>query len=414
MGLNRFLVVDGDQGNALFFEMLFKDLGFEPSFATTGHDALEVVKVQHTQMIIVAWELSGMPGTVFIQKARHARNRRYMPCLIYSKRMSESDIKLTKDLGFPDILQMPLKKDEVRTRIQEIIDREDNLDPVESTLRKMDSYILGGKPQEALKLLRDHLFKPGPFLCQVHIMACVIWMAMGKHDKSRENIDQALSIEPDNCKALQTKAKLLSKLGDHEGAINILSELHKSSPANIGTQVKLGSAYIEADRHDEAREVLRGVLDTDPDNQDAKDQSAIIAFKEDDMSLAAQLVAETEAGDEMATIFNSMAIAHISKEEYEAGIVTYKKALKLLSDKARTHLLNYNLGLAYKKMGDLENAFEFFSHAYLTDPSYEKAYSSLAHAAKTLKDKNLKPNKELVAKVKEARNQHKTSNNQAS
>ena len=414
MGMERFLVVDNDQGNALFFEMLFKDLGFDIHLATTGDEAINIVKEKHIQMIIVAWELAGMPGTIFIQKARQSRNRKYLPCLIYSKRMSEEDVKLTHDLGFPDILPMPFNKEAARTMVEQMIERENNLDPIEANIRKIDTYIANGQPQEGLKLLGPKMYVEGPFLCRVETMAALVWLAMGKLDKAKESVDKALAIEPDNNKTLQAKAKILSRLGSHDEAIEILSKLHESSPANLNTRIGLGSAYVKADRHDEAKKVFEGIMEIDPDCQEAKDEVAVMAFKEGNMSLAEQLIAETEAGDEMASVFNNMAIGQINKDEFDQGIGTYLKALALLSDKARTHLLNYNLGLAYKKKGDIEDAFKYFCKSYLIAPDYEKAYNSLAHAAKVLKEKKIKPDKELVAQVKEARTAFKSSLDKAS
>lgn len=409
MSIDRFLVVDNDQGNILFFEMLFRDMEIDIHVASTGDEAMKIVIEKHIQLVIVAWELQGMPGTVFIQKARQSRNRKYLPCLIYSKRMSEDDVKLTKDLGFEDILPMPFNKEAARKIVEDLVERENNLNPIEVSLRKMDAYIANGKPQEALKLLSAKMYKEQAFLCRVHTMATYIWMAMGKHDQAMESIENALQMEPHNNKALQAKAKLHSKIGEHDKAIEILSKLHDDSPANLNTRVGLGSAYVNADRHGEAEKVFEGIMDIDPDYQPAKDEMAIMAFKDGDMSLAAQLVAETEAGDEMASVFNSMAISKVSHSEFEKAIEIYNKALDLLSDKARTHLLTYNLGLAYKKQGKIDTAFQYFCNAYLTAPEYEKAYNSLAHAAKVMKEQKIKPDKDLVARVKEVRNDYKKS-----
>ena len=185
--------------------------------------------------------------------------------------------------------------------------------------------------------------------------------------------------------------------------------MHEDSPSNLNTRVGLGSAYVSADRHEEAKKIFDGIIEIDSDCQEAKDEMAVMAFKEGDMSLAAQLVAETEAGDEMASVFNSMAISQISGSKFDMGIDTYKKALTLLSDKARTHLLTYNLGLAYKKKGELQKAFEHFSKAYIIAPDYEKAYNSLAHAAKSMKEQKLKPDKGLVQEVKQVRQEYKES-----
>ena len=403
MSLERFLIVDNDTANTLFFEMLFKDLGYNPMTSSTGAEALKIVKDHHIQFVVVAWELQSMPGTVFIQKARTMRKKKFMPCLIYSKRMSDEDVKLTESLGFKDILPMPFDKKAAREKIEQVIAYENNLDPIESTIRKLDSYLGEGKPQEALKLISEKIFVKGPFQALAYATTAQVWNALGKTEKAFEAVDRALEIEESLLPALTTKAKLLSREGKHDEAIAILNALHQESPKNLSTRVNLGSAYVSADRHDEAKKVFDGIMEIDSEFQPAKDELAVMAFKEGDLSLAEQLIAETEAGDEMARVFNNMAISQIANGDFDAGISTYRNAMRLLSDKARMHLLYYNMGLAYKKKGELTKAFQSFAESYTIAPDYEKAYAFVAQIAKNMKEKQLKPDKELVAKVKAAR-----------
>ena len=253
------------------------------------------------------------------------------------------------------------------------------------------------------------MYKSEELKCRVHTMAARIWMAMGKIEKAQESIETALEAQEDDVKALQVKARILSRQGNHDEAINLLTELQNKSPKNLSTRVGLGSAYVSADRHEEAKQVFSGISEIDPDFQPANDEHAILAFKEGDISLAEQLIAETDAGDELASIFNNMAIGQINSNNFDNGISTYHKAMNLLADKARTHLLNYNLALAFKKKGDLGKAFEHFCQSYILSPEYEKAYNSLAYTAKIMKEKAIKPDKNLVQKVKEARKTFKSN-----
>ena len=403
MGIDRCLIVDDNSANSLFFEVLFKELGYTAYTATTGDEGLKIAVQNHAQFVVTAWELSGMPGTIFIQKVRSARNRRFLPCLIYSRRMSEEDVKLTKDLGFKDILPMPFDKDGASEVIRDVIRRENNISKTEVTLRKMESYVLDGKPQEALKLLSDQILQKGEFQCRAYTVTADIWNRLGKTDKALQSAQQALEIDADYTKAKQVLARIYSRQGKHDEAIDLLKDLNKSSPLNMSTKVNLGTAYVEADRHDEAKQVFDDIMQTDDSCQEAKDGMAVMAFKEGDTDLAAQLIAETEAGDELARIFNNMGISQISSGHFDEGISTYKKAMSLLADKARLHLLSYNLGLAFKKNKNFAEAFVEFGKSYVQAPNYEKAYASLADMANQLKSSGSKPDKDTVKQVKAAR-----------
>ncbi len=404
MAIERFLILDDNSANTLFIEMVLKDLGIKNVFKSpTGDDALIQADRNHIQFFIVAWELRGMPGTVFIQKMRSKRKRYFVPCILFSKRMSSEDVKLTKDLGFKQILTMPFDKDTVKQMIGDMLTYEANLDPKEVTIRKIEMYHLEGQPMEAYKLFSEKLFDPSPFRIRALIAAAEVMMSLSKYDKAEKCLTDALNEEPDNNKALQLQAKILTRRGQHDQAVALLERLVLSSPKNISNKINLGSAYVEADRHDDARRVFTEVMQEDPDNQDCKDQMATLAFKEGDFGLAEQLIAETENGNELARTFNNLAISQVTKGHFDLGIITYNNAMRMLADKARLYLLHYNLGLAYRKKGDLAKSLDELTKSYVSAPSFEKAYVAIARVVQELKEKGIAPSTTLIKQVKTAR-----------
>jgi tetratricopeptide (TPR) repeat protein len=385
MAIDRFMILDDSTGNTLFYEMLLKELGYSNiTICPTGDDALIQADKNHIQFYIVAWELKGMPGTIFIQKARAKKKRRFVPCIIYSKRMAPDDVKLTKDLGFTNILSLPFDRQQVKDMISSIVAYESNLDPRENQLRKIEMYVWDGSPGEAYKMFTDDLFSPGPFQTRALLAATEVFMGLAKIDKAEKCVNDALRNSPDNNRAMQLKARILSRKGQHDEAIMILEKLVKGSPKNISNKINLGSAYIEADRHDDARKVFKDIMDEDPGNQECKDQMATLAFKEGDFSLAEQLIAETENGNELARVFNNLAI-------------------RMLADKARLYLLQYNLGLAYRKKGALDKSLKELAASYTSEPTFEKAYVAIARVVGELKAKGIKPEPKLIRDVKQAR-----------
>ncbi len=410
MAIERFLIVDDNTGNALFFEMILKELGYSKIFTSpTGDDAFIQADKNHIQFFIVAWELRGLPGTIYVQKVRSKRKRRFAPCIIYSKRMANDDVALTKELGFKDILGMPFDRNAAKDLIKNIIDYESNIHPRENQLRKIEMYHLEGHPMEAFKLFSDDLFSPGPFQTRALLSGAEVMMSLSKYDKAEKCIADALRNLPDNNRALQLKAKLFSRKGMHAEAVGILEKLVSVSPRNLSNKITLGSAYIDADRHEDARRVFADVMKDDPNSQDAKDQMATLEFKEGNFTLAEQLIAETENGNELARAFNNLAISQVSKGLFDEGIATYSNSMRMLADKARLYLLYYNLGLAYRKKGELEKSFDALGKSYIADPSYEKAYVAIARVAQELKAKGIKPKPELVKEIKGARQTLKQS-----
>ncbi|MCX6110005.1 MAG: hypothetical protein NTZ90_10435, partial [Proteobacteria bacterium] len=145
----------------------------------------------------------------------------------------------------------------------------------------------------------------------------------------------------------------------------------------------------------------------DPVFSPLKDEQGKLAFKEGDLSLAAQLLAETQNGDGLARHFNNMAIGLTHRQSFEQAIATYENAIKLLNNKAKTHALRYNLGLALAKKGELLRAFTELVASYKGDPSFDKAYAALARVSKQMTEQGIAFDKNLVREVNQLRAQQK-------
>lgn len=408
--IERILILDENESNILFFEMVLQQMSrsFTVYTATTGMQAEVLVKNENIHMIICAWEMNAMPGTILVQKLKEHRNR-HLPCLIFSKRMSEEDAALIRELGLNDVIGMPFDKQKATDIITKMIQREESITPVEKKLRKIETLIFENKPTEALKMVDASLTKPGPHLARTMALLGEIWISTRNLEKANECLTKALNEDPDNIHALRLMARLYSLQGNHEKAISMLEKMTEKSPSNIQSLISLGSAYIDANEHEKAKAVLKKVDKLDEDNQECKDQKGKLAFKEGNFALAAQLLAETNHGDELARNFNNMAIAKVANKQFNEGIEIYKNAIKLLANKAKLHQLYYNLGLAYRKKGDLADAFDKLCQSYLADSTFEKAYSALAKVSKEMKEKGEKIDAELVKKVKAVRSTIKES-----
>lgn len=404
MGFERFLVVDDNEANLLFFEVLLGEMEASQIYtAEDGPSALRMVREHRIQFIITAWEMDPMPGTVFAQKVTSERATKYLPVLIYSKRMSEEEVQLTQELGLKNILGMPFDKEGARNLINDIMTTEENISPAERRLRKIDAYLEDNKPGEALKLFDDILSRKPEFKHRAKASLGEAWIQMGKLEKAEKALLEAIEANDDYPRARQLLAKVYSLRGNHDKAIESLRELSEKSPKNLSSLSTLGHAYIDADRHAEAKEVFGKIKDLDDESEEVNDGEAKIAFKEGDINLAAQLIQETKNGEELARFFNNMAISHVIKEEFDQGIETYENAIRVLGDKAKLHLLKYNLGLAYRKKDQLTEAFNLLVESFLLDRTFEKAYAALAKLVKELKSKGESYDLEKIKQVKKAR-----------
>lgn len=406
--ISKALIIDETEANLLFWEMMLGELGraMHINTATTGAHADSLAKAENPHLVICAWEMEITPGTIIIQRLRSKKP--HLPFLIFSKRMSDEDIRLTKELGFENILGMPFDKEKALAQLKSIIAHEETLTNEEKKVRKIEALVNEGKFNEGLKLFDSSLTKKNsPVRIQTQILLAEIWLGISNLEKAEHTIDILLEEDPENSNILRLRAQLCSRKGDHEEAIKILEKMVDSSPHNLNSLVSLGSAYVDADEHDKAREVFQKVDKLDDENEKSKQEQGKLAFKEGNMSLAAEFLAQTENGDQLASHFNNIAIAKASTASFDEAIQTYQNAITLLADKAKTHLLVYNLGLAWKKKGDLPKSFEHLCESYISEPKFEKAYAALARVARDMKSDGNHPDTTLVEKVKSARTEFK-------
>ena len=409
MAVERILIVDKDEANLLFFEMALREMGCNYTFtARNGEEGLQLADKEHVQMVIIAWELDpSMSGTLFIQKVKSKRRRKYLPCLLYSKRMKDSDIQLTKELGFADILSMPFDKTAAKKKMKEIIDRENEIPHHEAALRRIENYLTEDKVDEALKLLTPQLLSDKTIVARTNTVAAEVYLNSGNPGMVKEMLERAFAADAVYYPAQQVKARFLAQQGMHNEAIAMLKEMADKCPANLSTKLNLGNTFVGAKRFDEAKATFAEVRKVDANRQEAKDGLATVAVAEGDVSLAVQLISETENGYEIAKMLNAIAITQVGAGEFDKAIKTYRDAVKLLQSKISLAKLQFNLALAFKKKGDLMTCWHELADCYIGDPSFEKAYALLVKITQEFKAKNIKPPVEIIKKVKAAREQQK-------
>jgi tetratricopeptide (TPR) repeat protein/transglutaminase-like putative cysteine protease len=87
-----------------------------------------------------------------------------------------------------------------------------------------------------------------------------VYIKQEKYDEALAAIDEYLKGGASQ-QATQIKAVLLSKIGDHDGAIAILEEVRKLRPRDPASVINLAVAYAEAERYDEALNLTQQLLD---------------------------------------------------------------------------------------------------------------------------------------------------------
>lgn len=398
------LIVDDSDPNVVFWDIILKERNIANIItARSGSEALQHLREQKIDFLVVSWNLSSTPGYVLIQKIRCNKKWRTKPLIVYSAKPSPEDFQLIREIGIENFVQQPFNRDEMCTLVQNCIKFEENKPTPELLCRKMESLLTENKTAEAKALLDPNLLKPGAYQKRAKILEAEIQLQSGERDLAEKTLKAACELDPNYFAAKYALARLYSQTGKIDDALQMLTALQKATPKNFITILHLSSAYIDGNQYEAARQTLHKITALDPENREVDDELGKIALKEGNLALAAKFLSETQNGDEIARFYNSMGISLVSKGMFDKGIETYNSAIQVLSSKAKMYLVTYNLGLALRKKGDLTASFKAFCDSYLADPSFEKAYNAIAKTAQELKKGGVAVNQDMVRIVKEKR-----------
>jgi tetratricopeptide (TPR) repeat protein len=399
----RFMIVDEDNNFALFWEVAILEAfpASEVKICRTGYEALDAAKNDKYDFFISAWEMEAMSGLLFMQKLRQVFKYRHTPFLVFSKELTDAHLGLAREFGIDNYLLKPFDKERVKEKVNSMLLAEANLDNAQRTLRKVEDWLAENKVNEALKVIGDVL-KPGPNAARAYTLFGELWSRTDHTDKAEKAYLEAIKHDSNYNQAHQGMAKLLIKLRRFDEAAKQLETLNNRCPGSLDRMINLGNAYLGAGDETKAQAAFQQVAEADSENGDAKQGLGKVEFQRGNMEAAARFFKESGKGDELATYFNSMGIAMVNQNKFDDAIKLYQNAIGVLPDRKRVHLLEFNIGLAYKKNDSYGLATNAFARSVLANPEYEKAYQGMALCMREAQSKQQEYDKAAVQKAAQA------------
>jgi tetratricopeptide (TPR) repeat protein len=387
---HTFLIVDqSKESQELWKQTLleaFPESVVEPML--TGEAALEFLAERKFAVVIASWELAPMTCMVFMQKVREIPKNMHTPIVIFAGRMSERDMTLAKEFDIPNVLLAPFDEKKVQNKISELLQAEKDLDQLQRNLRKIETWIMERRVNEALSLVTSCL-KKGPHAARAYCLYGDIWMMAGKFDQAEKAYKSALTYDPGETRATSGLGKCYLKMNKFDDAMKLFEELQKRVPGNISRLVMMGNAYLDKGDDSKARKYFDQAREMDAGNAGAAVGLGKIEFSTGNMEEAARLFKESGKGDEIASYYNGMAIALVNNSKCDDAIKLYNDALRVIPKSKKESLLLFNIGLAYKKSDRFSEAVLAFAQSVRANPSYRKALGGMIACAKLAEQRGL-------------------------
>jgi two-component system KDP operon response regulator KdpE len=131
------LVVDDEPRMIKFIRMNLELEGYRVSGATNGLEALEKVREELPDLVVMDVMMPGMDGFETLELIREVSN---VPVIMLTVRADEEDIVKGLELGADDYVTKPFSPRELASRIKAVLRRAEMPAPPEETI-KIDDYL---------------------------------------------------------------------------------------------------------------------------------------------------------------------------------------------------------------------------------------------------------------------------------
>ncbi|MBT8438741.1 MAG: tetratricopeptide repeat protein, partial [Gammaproteobacteria bacterium] len=216
---------------------------------------------------------------------------------------------------------------------------------------------------------------------ELHRMLAKVYDASGDKEKSSEEFNNAIFIDPELGDSYIELANLYTRTGETERAVKILNDGKNRIPANTKIMFSLAQIYELTADYDKAIGEYEAILAVSSDNLLANNNLAALLsdHKTDDASLKrAKDIADKLKVVKQPVIQDTVGWVYYKSGNYSDAVEVLKQVVAAQPD---IQVFNYHLGMAYHKSGDNTEAKKYLEAALASD----KDFQGRDDAAATLK-----------------------------
>ena len=172
------LVVDDDKNTRRLFRAILESAGYTVSAASDGAEALELMDVEHIDLVVLDIMMPHMDGYEFTKALREVENN--LPILMVSAKQLPEDKKKGFLVGTDDYMTKPIDEEEMLLRIKALLRRakivNDRRIEIGDVVLDYDSLTVTGHgerqelPQKEFMLLYKLLSYPGKIFTRIQLM----------------------------------------------------------------------------------------------------------------------------------------------------------------------------------------------------------------------------------------------------
>lgn len=235
------------------------------------------------------------------------------------------------------------------------------------------------KMDQAEKKIKDVLNKDSSVLEARYVLGN-IYSKQKKYDEAIEEFKKALAVNPDYYEAIFGLALAYKRTENYDEAIVGFKRLIDIDPKDTKPFLHLGGIYEQRGELDEAMRYLKAAVTIDPESPVFHNNLGAVYLKKKMYDMAEKEIKAALSIKRSIPLLNAhfnMALLHEARSEFDLAVLEYKKEQET---SPFNHRPDFNLGLFYTKIKELDKAIEEFKSCIKKKEDFPNAYVFLAKA----------------------------------
>ena len=345
---------------------------------TSAKEAYEVAIRQQFDIFIMRMEMPDMPGVVLIQKLRDTGNYGHEVHLFVTDRVTTEIYNILYEFDISYVLTAPINKRAVIDKFTHLLKSENELSDFEKSYRQARSALFN-KIVEMADDMAQKLNQERPKNEKVLLLLGDIAAAKetGAEDMFRY-YSEALAANPKSAIANHKLAAAMMRLGRHREAATLLEAQAKLNPYNIKLLENAGLSNFEIKEYAKAEAFAGKVAQLDQGNKSAGELTARSKIARGDFSGLTDALRGSHDDKEIVSFLNNAGVKLAQGNDVPGALKMYQSCLAQLEGSKYLHAVYFNMGLAYRRLNEPENAIKAFERAVKLSPDFEKAKAAIA------------------------------------
>jgi len=165
---------------------------------------------------------------------------------------------------------------------------------------------------------------------------------------------------------------------DFGRAAPILNKLASIYPNHLKILENAGLSSLEVERYDDAKRHAAQLAKIDESNKKGSIISARVKIHEGDYENIVATLRNSHSEEEIVRFLNNAGVKMSKGQNFAEALKMYKSAITALGDGSKfAYAIYYNIGLAHKNLGAIQDARKAFERTLRLKPDFEKARTAL-------------------------------------